>query len=58
MKSVRLLPIVIAVAVPWVWFAVRDIGGPLDAVAVGLPLIGATAIVSSAVVAVIEVDAP
>jgi 4-amino-4-deoxy-L-arabinose transferase-like glycosyltransferase len=52
-RAWRLLPIVIAVAVPWAWFAVRDIGGPLDVVAVGLPLIGATAIVSSAVVAVI-----
>jgi endonuclease/exonuclease/phosphatase (EEP) superfamily protein YafD len=49
----RLLPVVIAVVVPWAWFAVRDIGGPFDAVAVGLPLIGVTAILSTAVVAVI-----
>jgi endonuclease/exonuclease/phosphatase (EEP) superfamily protein YafD len=52
-RARRLLPIAVAVTVPWAWFAVRDIGGPFDAVAVGLPLIGATAILSSAVVAVI-----
>ena len=52
-RARRLLPIAVAVVVPWGWFVVRDIGGPLDAVAVGLPLIGATAILSSAVVAVI-----
>jgi len=52
-RARRLLPIAITVTIPWTWFAVRDIGGPLDAVAVGLPLIGATAILSSAVVAVI-----
>jgi endonuclease/exonuclease/phosphatase (EEP) superfamily protein YafD len=46
----RLLPILIAVAVPWLWFAVRDVGGPVDTVAIGLPLIGVAAIVVGAIV--------
>jgi endonuclease/exonuclease/phosphatase (EEP) superfamily protein YafD len=45
--------VLFVVALPWVWFLVRDAGGPLDAVAVGLPLIGVSAIVSGAIVAVI-----
>ena len=49
----RLLPIALAVAVPWLWFAVRALGGAiLDPVAVGLPIIGLVAIVTTAVVAV------
>ena len=46
----RLLPILIAVAIPWVWFGIRDVGGPVDTVAVGLPLIGVAAIVVGAIV--------
>jgi endonuclease/exonuclease/phosphatase (EEP) superfamily protein YafD len=52
-RSRRLLPVLLAIALPWVWFLVRDVGGPLDTVAVGLPLIGVSAIVSGAIVAVI-----
>ena len=36
----------LAIALPWLWFVVRDVGGPLDTVAVGLPLIAVAAIVS------------
>ena len=49
----RLLPIALAVAVPWLWFAVRAAGGPIDSVAVGLPLLGLVAVVGSAILAVV-----
>ncbi len=52
-RARRLLSLALAVAVPWTWFVVRDIGGPLDVVAVGLPLIGISALVSTTVVSVI-----
>ena len=48
----RHVSIVIAIALPWLWFVVRDAGGTVDAIAVGLPLIGVAAIVSGAIVGV------
>jgi endonuclease/exonuclease/phosphatase (EEP) superfamily protein YafD len=42
----------LAIALPWLWFGVRDIGGPVDAVAIGLPLIGVAAVVAGAIVGV------
>ncbi|CAN5796895.1 hypothetical protein BH18ACT17_BH18ACT17_05520 [soil metagenome] len=49
----RLLPIALAAAAPWLWFAVRALGGPLlYPIAVGLPAVGLVAIVTSSVVAV------
>lgn len=50
----RRLPVLIAVLLPWLWFAVRDVGGPLDTVAVGLPFVGVTAIVLGAIASVIR----
>ena len=49
----RLLPLAPAVALPWLWFIVRDLGGPFDAVSVGLPLIACAAIVTAALAAVV-----
>jgi endonuclease/exonuclease/phosphatase (EEP) superfamily protein YafD len=49
----RALPVALAIALPWSWFWIRDLGGRVDAVAVGLPLVGVAAIVSTAVVAVL-----
>lgn len=49
----RALPVALAIALPWLWFAVRETGGRVDALAVGLPLVGVAAIVSTAVVAVV-----
>ena len=49
----RALPVTLAIALPWLWFWVRDLGGRVDAVAVGLPFVGVAAIVSTAVVAVL-----
>jgi endonuclease/exonuclease/phosphatase family metal-dependent hydrolase len=50
----RRLPVALAIALPWLWFAVRDLGGLLDTVAVGLPFVGVGAIVVGAVAAVIS----
>ena len=52
-RTRRPLPVLLSIALPWAWFLVRDVGGPVDAIAVGLPLIGVSAIVSGAIVAVI-----
>jgi endonuclease/exonuclease/phosphatase (EEP) superfamily protein YafD len=41
------------IAAPWLWFAVREIGGRMDAVAAGLPLVGIAALVSTAILAVV-----
>src|SRR5512134_1664910 len=49
----RALPVALAISLPWLWFWIRDLGGRVDAVAVGLPLVGVAAIVSTAVVAVL-----
>lgn len=49
----RLLPITLAIALPWLWFGVRDIGGPIDTLAVGLPLIGVAAMVAGAIAGVL-----
>lgn len=49
----RPLPLVLAIALPWLWFFVRDLGGPFDVVSVGLPLIACAAIVTAALAAVI-----
>ncbi|HEX7247824.1 MAG TPA: endonuclease/exonuclease/phosphatase family protein [Actinomycetota bacterium] len=49
----RLLLIALSIAVPWLWFAVRDNGGLVDTVAVGLPLIGVASVLAGAVVAAI-----
>lgn len=49
----RALPVALAIALPWLWFAVRETGGRMDAVAVGLPLVGVAAIVSTAIVGVV-----
>ena len=43
----------LAIAVPWLWFPLRELGGPLDLVAVGLPLIGVAAIIVGAVAALL-----
>jgi len=52
-RARRLLPIAAAIALPWAWFWVRDLGGRVDAIAVGLPLLGVAAVISTAVVAVV-----
>ncbi|MGH2539045.1 MAG: endonuclease/exonuclease/phosphatase family protein [Actinomycetota bacterium] len=49
----RVLAVALAIGLPWLWFAVRDVGGRVDAVAVGLPLVGLAAIVSTAILAVV-----
>ncbi len=49
----RLLPLALAVALPWLWFLVRDLGGPFDVVSVGLPLIACAALVTAALAAVV-----
>ena len=49
----RALPLALVIAVPWLWFAVREVGGRMDAVAVGLPLVGLAAIGSTAILAII-----
>ena len=49
----RPLPLVLAIALPWLWFFVRDLGGLFDMVSVGLPLIACAAIVTAALAAVI-----
>jgi endonuclease/exonuclease/phosphatase (EEP) superfamily protein YafD len=52
-RARRLLPVALAAAAPWLWFAVRDLDGPMDTVSVGLPIVGVTAIISAAIVAVV-----
>jgi endonuclease/exonuclease/phosphatase (EEP) superfamily protein YafD len=49
-RARRVLPVAIAFAVPWLWFVVRDAGGPADVVAVALPIVGIAAIVVAAIV--------
>ncbi len=49
----RVLPLALVIVVPWLWFAVREVGGRVDAVAVGLPLVGLAAIGSTAILAII-----
>ncbi|MDH4111612.1 MAG: endonuclease/exonuclease/phosphatase family protein [Actinomycetota bacterium] len=56
-RSRRLLLIALAAAVPWSWFLVRGVGGPVDSVAVGLPFVGVAAIVATAVAAVLTARA-
>jgi endonuclease/exonuclease/phosphatase (EEP) superfamily protein YafD len=46
---------VAAVAAPWLWFAVRAIGGPVDAIGVALPVFGVLAAVTLFVLAVLLV---
>jgi endonuclease/exonuclease/phosphatase family metal-dependent hydrolase len=43
-----------AIAAPWLWFVVRRVGGALDIVAVGLPLIGVLGLVVLGAVAAIR----
>ena len=50
-RARRLLLIALLIALPWLWFVVRDAGGPFDTVAVGLPLIGVASVIFGAIVA-------
>ena len=47
----RLLPVALSIAVPWLWFVIRDAGGLIDTVAVGLPLIGVVSALAGAAIA-------
>lgn len=50
----RLAPILralLAIAAPWLWFAVRSVGGPLDIAAVALPLIGTGSLIGLGILA-------
>jgi endonuclease/exonuclease/phosphatase (EEP) superfamily protein YafD len=42
----RWAPVVAGAALPWSWFALRELGGRLEAVAVALPLVVAVALVA------------
>lgn len=50
-RARRLLLVSLLIALPWLWFVVRDAGGPFDTVAIGLPLIGVASVLSGAIVA-------
>lgn len=50
-RARRLLLAALLIALPWLWFVVRDAGGPFDTVAVGLPLIGVASVLFGAIVA-------
>jgi endonuclease/exonuclease/phosphatase (EEP) superfamily protein YafD len=42
-----------SIVAPFAWFAIRHLGGPLDAVAIGMPLIGASSVVILGAIAAI-----
>jgi endonuclease/exonuclease/phosphatase (EEP) superfamily protein YafD len=39
--------------VPWIWFVVRDLGGPADVIAIVLPLVAITVLVAAVVLAAV-----
>lgn len=49
-----MLLIALVIALPWLWFVARDAGGPLDTIAVGLPLIAIATISLGPIVALIS----
>lgn len=53
-RASRVLLIALVIALPWLWFVARDAGGPLDTVAVGLPLIAIAAIALGPIAALIS----
>lgn len=53
-RARRVLLIALVIALPWLWFVARDAGGPLDTVAVGLPLIAIAAIALGPIAALIS----
>jgi endonuclease/exonuclease/phosphatase (EEP) superfamily protein YafD len=44
-RSLRWIPVLAGAALPWTWFLLRDLGGPVEAVAVLLPLLVLVALV-------------
>ena len=52
-RARRVLLFALVLALPWLWFAVRDVGGPVDTFAVGLPLIAIEAIACGVFLALI-----
>jgi endonuclease/exonuclease/phosphatase family metal-dependent hydrolase len=49
-RTGRVLLAVPLIAWPWLWFVVRDAGGAVDTIAVGLPLIGVVSVLFGAVI--------
>ncbi len=53
-RARRLLLVALVTAMPWLWFAVRETGGPLDTVAVGLLLVAIAAISLGTIAAIVS----